>query len=257
MTSAITKVAGANAEANAVAFDLGITGATGICIPNLSLAKMKRNLIGSRTPFTLVGSPTPNAGYGALSAGLNYIDTGLPDTAAITLLVVAKTPETGIGAPLRPSFLGNQNGGQVSLDDPARNSTGIQLYALSDTQITWAACRTTGPGTGSTAVTSQNHTITVANVTSYAFYCCRADDTRQNIHDLTRSVSNTNTVAASRPRLRSSGTLRVGSAGSGSSNTGAAHVAYSAILPRWISDDEMATAYAQVKKNLLAKSITI
>jgi hypothetical protein len=245
----------ADYDALPVGFYLGVSdGVEAMGFPNRSLQKLSRDLQND-LELAVLGSPGPSAGYSEFYAGLSYIDSGVVETAAITLIGVCKTPETGIIAPLRPSFIGNQSGGQASLDDPLRLSTGVQLYALSDTQMTFSACRITGPGTGSTNITSSNWILTVPNVSDFSCYCARADDTRQNLHDLTRSLSNTSSVAAGRTRLRSPGNLRVGSAAN--SNVGRAHIGFWLVASRWLSDSEVATAHARLQTYFASKGITI
>lgn len=252
--SVIFPITGADFDLDPVLYRLPVTdGLQAMGFPNRALAKAGRNLADG-ADLTVFGQPTINAGYGEFDAGLKYIDTGVIETDAMSILIACKTPETSISAPLRPSFIGNQSGSAFSIEDPARLSSGIQLYALSDTQMTFSATRVTGPST----TTASNWTLSVTDVTSWAFYSCRADDTRQNIKDLTRTLSNVSAVAGGRVRIPAQGALRLGSAGSGSTNEGESHVAFWAVYNRWISDAEETEIYENVQAYLDdLKSITI
>jgi len=251
----IFPISDADFDALPVQFRLGVSdGLVAMGFPNRSSAKVARNLADG-SDMTILGSPTVNSTYSAFSAGTSYIDSGAADTAAVSVLVACKTPETGISAPIRPSYLGNQSSGQASLDDSARLSTGIQLYALSSTQMVWSTCRITGPGTGSTAVTTSNWILSVPDVSSWAFYSARSDDTRQNLKDITRGLAKTDAVLSGRTRLRSPGNYRVGSAAN--SNEGVGHIAFWAVFNRYITDAEETTIYTAAKTYLATKSITI
>lgn len=78
----------------------------GIFILGGSLELSRRNLApGAAGPGTIVGAPTVEAGYITTASQSHYIDSGIAETNAMTLIVVARAPL--LGSSNRPGLIGN------------------------------------------------------------------------------------------------------------------------------------------------------
>ncbi len=258
----ILTVTGADFSANSVGFIAPVAdGLVGWWYLGGTEAETKRDRAGIANA-TLGGSPTINAGYasfGGYSSG-QWLQTAVTETAAFTMLCVARSTEAAHSGTDLPMFVSNYgsdagNGGA---------SIGASLYVASGTVPAGVVRLGGGENSNGTIQGHISANISVAAATSWNFYAGRLESTSSDItqalnarkvYDKTTAQTGT---ATSRPRVpHSVNKMRIGACFY-SGFSGSCDVAFAAFYSRALTDDEIETIYQAVKARMGAvNSITI
>lgn len=240
----IIKVKGADFSANAVGFIPPVAAdLAGWFFPNGSLAQAKRNLAPGGADAAVTGAPVIGTAYTRFKGRTNYLDTGLAETPAITLLAVARAviPASGSAQALIVSNYGSGTG--VSLTKPQLTAPS----SVSGTENVYAGFSApTGLATASAVV---------SNGTAWAFTAgVVTPGTGLQFIDKTRGLLGSLSTATARSLGTSS--LLIGS-GYDISWTGESDIAFAAIYTRALEAAEIDTVYQFVKTYLAKRSITV
>lgn len=258
----ILTVTGADFSANSVGFIAPVAdGLVGWWYLGGTEAETKRDRAGIANA-TLGGSPTINAGYasfGGYSAG-QWLQTAVTETAAFTMLCVARSTEAAHSGTDLPMFVSNYG------NDAGNGGTpiGASIYISAGTVPAGTLRLGGGQNANGTVLGQINTTFSVAASTSWNFYAGRlastsANNTQQlNARHLFGKTSGQSHTTNNYPRVvHSVNKMRIG-AGFHSGFSGSCDVAFAALYSRALTDDEVETIYQAVKARMAAvNSITI
>lgn len=258
----ILTVTGADFSANSVGFIAPVAdGLVGWWYLGGTEAETKRDRAGIANA-TLGGSPTIHAGYasfGGFSSG-QWLQTEVTETAAFTMLCVARSTEAAHSGTDLPMFVSNYG------NDAGNGGTtiGASIYVASGTAPAGTVRLGGGQNNNGTVQGQISTTITVAAATSWNFYAGRmastsADNTQTlNARHLFGKTSGQSHTTNNYPRVvHSANRMRIGSCFN-SGFSGSCDVAFAAFYSRALTDDEIETIYQAVKTRAAAKhSITI
>jgi len=189
------------------------------------------------------GAPSIVDGKYANLGGSAYIETGIPETADLTLVVVGKYAGALPGG--NGYFISNNSSSGQSLDDVGYTSTGTSLYWDTNAKIDFTSARaivsthTNVPGTIS---------FTSQDPSSWRYLEGRSRGTAREMFDRTNVLTASAADLGTYSRSRSNGTFRIGS-NIGTGDTGI-HVFAAAIFDRAITDAESSVFRSAL--NLLA-----
>lgn len=109
MTIAEIAPAPADYSANALFYVAPVQrGLSGLWLLGGDAARTARNLSGpGKAPANIIGTPTYQAGYASLKSRLNYLDTLLPETPALSAILVLRSLDTYAANANYPAFISN------------------------------------------------------------------------------------------------------------------------------------------------------
>lgn len=258
----ILTVTGADFSANSVGFIAPVAdGLVGWWYLGGTEAETKRDRAGI-ADATLGGSPTISPGYvsfGGYSAG-QWLQTQVAETAAFTMLCVARSTEAAHSGTDKPMFVSNYgqdagNGGVVN---------GASVYIDGGTVPAGTLRLGAGQNANGTVQAQVNTNFSVAGSTSWNFYAGRlastsADNTQAlNARHLFGKTSGQSHTTSNYPRVpHSVNKMRIGSCFN-SGFSGSCDVAFAAFYSRALADAEIETIYQAVKARMAAvNSITV
>lgn len=233
---------------------LAVPGASGLHMFGGSLASSAVNYAGSRLPGTWVGvAPTPAATYVPINGALSGMDTTVVETAAVTILMVVRSPVMTIPNTITPYFITTYLG-TGAVDGASIFGSSLWINTTVDGRWTWSVTRHDGAGTNST-VTSN---LTGANIPSagqWTLISVRANNTNQDIKDHTRNKTGPTTSALARnPTINA---YRIGTKRNSFTNMGEVDVHSCLIYSSYLSDPDLTTAAAQLRALAAQKSISV
>lgn len=232
-------VPGADFEDRAIGFTPAVPdGLQGLFFLNGSIEKAARNLVVGRSPASVAGAPVVGAGVVRMRSSVDFLQTDIPETAAMTVIAVAACPDTMADDLHRPMYVSNF-GSQPTGSTP---SFGAGLYVSAVNRVQMAATRfNNAEGTGSTSGSSGS---TAQNPATLSFLCGRTRNDRTGMSNLTQALSTASDYTY--PRYLSRGTMRIGSSYSPAFQ-GLSDIGFVAVYDRFISDAERDAMYAQIK----------
>jgi hypothetical protein len=210
-----------------------------------SLAASQKNYAPGGAAAIIAGAPTVEAGALGFGGGVSYLDTGIPETASMTLLCAVQSSDAFTASGSKPTFMGNYDGtsGVILFVNgangaaPAAAVFGAAAYDVSGTPTL---------GTSNTFATSLANWNLIALV-------IEAGVGRRN-YNLTQGGTPTITADA-RPRvLRSGGTIRLGFAASASFK-GNCKMAWAGVYAGARTEAQIQTIYAFEKADLALRGI--
>lgn len=232
-------VPGADFEDRAIGFTPAVPdGLKGLFFLNGSIEKAARNLVVGRSPASVAGAPVVGAGVVRMRSSVDFLQTDIPETAAMTVIAVAACPDTMADDLHRPMYVSNF-GSPYTGSVP---SFGAGLYVSAANRIVMAGSRfSNAEGTGATSASSGP--LEQAPVT-LSFLCGRTSNDRTEMNNLTQALSAAgNHVYPRHPAL---GAMRIGS-GYSASFQGLSDIGFVAIYDRFITNTERDAIYAQIK----------
>lgn len=217
-----------------------LTGLEGWWNIGLDAARSRKNWAPGKEDASAVGAPVYDAtGHARFQSLASFLQTAVPETDDITVMVVARSLDTRADSNYNPAFIGNYQG--PALANPAVNSGGVLLWnhnALE--QVRLQAYRRAADGSTTNAGSSNNITLDLDN-----FSCLFGvvSGLVAGAYDMTGETNSTFTHSL--PRYRAAAPLRIGSAYSGPA--GHCDIAHAAVWSRALSEGERAAVYAQVQ----------
>lgn len=246
----IIRVSGADFSANSVGFLAPVTaGLLGWFYLGGTQAETQQDRAGV-ADGVLVGSPTLHDGYvsfGGVVSG-QYLNTSMMETAAMTMLVVARSTEAAHSGTDLPMFMSNFGNSGV----------GCSLYISAG--IVPAGQIRLGGGQNNNGVNQAQINTTLSNeaATSWGFYAGKFESTSNDItqqlnaRKLISKTSNQTNSTNNYPRVVGTNPLRIG-AGYNSGFTGSCDVAFAAAYSSALSDAQIDLIYDSVKARLAGK----
>jgi hypothetical protein len=249
MTTIIT-VTGVDAADNSIGFAPPVSsGLVGWFHIGTDATSSIRNRASGGSAASVAGSPTFSSGYGSFSSTANRIDTANADTAATTLLVVARSSDDFSVSTERPLLLGAYNAIGSDFYGSGIMVTGTPSSAPAATVVFRAGRDVASVSTMASA------SITVSDLSEWTFLAggcpAAAAATGRVIYDKTNGTSNVASVATDRI-VHPSRTHQIGAASS-SLVQGGSDVAWAAIYNRLLSEAEIDKIYIFVKRRLADK----
>lgn len=242
---------GANFSAIRRGIRLAVPGAVALHLFGGTLAASAKNFVIGGADGAWVGAaPVPQPTFVPIDGSLSGMDTGVVETADMTVLMVARSAAQANNAQLISTNTAVASVGGATIN-------GVSLFVSHSTDSRWTLSNTRHNGAGvNTQVTAAN--LSGANlppVGQWTLAAFRLDATRGYLADLTRSRVNTSTSALARnPTLA---TYRIGSRKSTFASNGAADLHSVLIYPSWLSDEHLALAAAQMRALAAQQSITV
>lgn len=197
-----------------------------------NLATQKRSKI--------IGDPVGYPAQIRFTASLNYIETEVAETAAMTVMAVARSTASMADNANRPVYVSNNSSPAVDPSGPP--AYGYSLWPLDADSMISAASHFTNAG--STTSTSGGRQLDGPSTGTWAFHCSRVDNVNNTLDNLT--VGQSTTVAFPYPRNLSRGTMRIGANYNGAYG-GFCDMAFVAMWSRFLSDAERDVMYSQIK----------
>jgi len=254
MATVIT-IEGMDAAANSVGFaPPDADGLVGWFHIGTSGAASIRNRASGGSASTVAGAPSFSSGFGSFSSTANRIDTTLVDTAACTLLVVARSSNDFAVSTQRPLLLG-------AYSAIGNDFYGSGILVTGTPSATPAATVTFRAARDAAGVSTMvGASVTVPNFSLWTFLAgscsAGADANGRAIFDKTNGTSALATPATARI-VHPSRTHQIGAASS-SLVQGGSDVAWAAIYNQQLTEARIDRIYTFVKRRLADKfSITI
>lgn len=246
---AIARIADSNILLGAARLVLPSTLATGaefVHILTGTGSQATRNWVPGKANGTLVGTPTPGAGYLEFEATSSYINTSLVEPETGTYLTVSRMTSSGATSAEQPMMISTYVSG-------SGQNVGVSIYHPSATQA-----RINAATYNTSALT---YSQAVANVTSTPtdWRCLIGTFTTTGIslYDRTAALTTTTAITAPNTRAPSLGNVvRIGSSYSfnfGGTSDQILAMAWSRVL----SSDERDAAYEWAQAVALAVSVTV
>lgn len=198
---------------------------------------------------TIVGAPSAFAAFGRFKGNINYLQTQIPDTDEVTVIVVGKSTSPLIvggdsaflvgahsGPVITPGFTGNGSGASVFLDHPTLSKS--------------IATRSNGSG----GTTTGGVSLTGTPTNTWALRSIRAKSGVATVFvDHTANI----TVAGVdlNPRVLTSNNYRIGSATAGF--PGESDISFVAIHSATLTDIELAAQVAVIRKRMARLGISV
>ncbi|VVN93303.1 hypothetical protein [Pseudomonas fluorescens] len=189
-----------NAEDFAVEYSPPVRrGLIGVSFMNTSLSKLAHNYAPGGVSGSVVGAPIVT-NMDALTSGSAYVQTNLSESDSMTVISVARFPDTGADAATRGCVYGNYSSPSVA--DPAKISNGLSLWQ--DAGVKCNACWIDASGNPINIM----KTLAVANPEKWAIYVHVVTPTTLDLRDATNGTKSAGTTPLS--RLRGSAKFRIG-----------------------------------------------
>lgn len=210
-----------------------------------SLGKSVRNLAPGKPDLTVVGAPSVTSTKVGITSNANYFQTSCAETAACTLIVVAKMTSAGTGTSTRPMLIGTYQdvasaSGYGTNILAISTASGIQATAgltdLSGARQNWLASPDVSPGM-SPAITSWNFLYSIVNTTTI-----KAGTKTGTAVNKTDSDPNGTTY----PRVVSGRNFRIGAVYN-TSYGGTADIAFAAIYSAALTDANITSIHTWAK----------
>lgn len=258
----ILTVTGADFSANSVGFIAPVAdGLVGWWYLGGTEAETKRDRAGI-ADATLGGSPTIQSGYasfGGYSSG-QWLQTAVTETAAFTMLCVARSTEAAHSGTDLPMFVSNYGADSGS----GGANRGASLYIDAGTWPAGSARLGASINNNGTVGSNINAAFIVTDATAWNFYAGRipntsSDNTQQlNARKLFCKTTGQTDTETTYPHVPSvANAMRIGACFS-SAFSGSCDVAFAAFYSRAMTDDEIETIYQAVKVRMAAvNSITV
>ena len=214
-----------------------------------SLERIGFNRAPQKGNARMVGQPTVFATHARFKGGVNYLETLIPETAAMTILVVGKVPGPlgGSSTTTAAPYIGTLSGATANPTLPG----GIALYHITDATLTGNANRMNAAGDGYT--TGQANMTD--NPTVWGIRMLRtssAGGTR--VANLTTGGFANQSLATN--RLVTTVPLRIGGTYA-STFLGETDISHVAIYSDALTDDEVALVAASMRKRMARLGIVI
>lgn len=197
----------------------------------------------------MIGQPTVFATHARFKGGVSYLETLIPETAAMTILVVGKLPGAlgGTGTTTAAPYVASLSGATANPSLPG----GVALYHTTDTTLTANANRMNSAGDGYT--TGQANMAD--NPTNWGLRMLRtssAGGTR--VSNLTTGAFANQSLATN--RLVTTVPLRIGGTYA-STFLGETDISHVAIYSDALTDDEVALVAAAMRKRMARLGIAV
>lgn len=209
--------------------------------------KAARNLVDIDSVSRVVGSPGDMGGYMHFKGMSDYIQTDVPETDAMSFMVVARTTENGAAPATQPMYVSNF-GSPSAVAGVA--TFGVSMFVSGASAIAQTRTRFTDEGT----TTSSGTTLSSNANASWACYCSRLRPSRVEIRNLTSGQASGNPLDF--PRVLSTGKMRIGSSFK-TEYMGASDIAAVLIWNEYISDAAYEAQYLQLQEIMAVSGITI
>lgn len=181
---------------------------------NDTLTKSRKNYAIAGLTATQAGTPTISPIALAIKSLSNFHTTEQLETTEMSFFVVCRSLDTLDGATTRPMMFGNYL--SLPANGEAVASFGIGMYFNSATQVEFFACR--GTSTANHNRRNVNITRTTPQQNAWSLIFCRVTATKNEMYDLTNSISISTTFADA--RFPAIGKLLIGSGYGGFSGSG-------------------------------------
>lgn len=218
-------------------------GLEGIFFLNTSLEKCARNYAPGKLQGCIVGNPAPFPGYVSLKGATNYIQTQIPETTELTMLVIARQ----VSDPANPTgiamFCGSYLSGSLS---------GVSMYCPVVMGDRFAG--TAGFGIDEAGNSNVVTSITPVNLAAFGLYSVTISASGVTTRSHTANLTNTNTQLV--PRRLAPRTMRIGS-GYLSSHNGVNDVAVFQHHSVALTADELAKTVADLRAYAARKGIIV
>lgn len=198
---------------------------------------------------TIVGAPDIQPGFVSLKGATNFLQTSVPETAAMTLIAVARTSDTFVDGAHQPVFAGNYV------------STGVGGLMIYGNPATGGAAPPASRLTGMSVYDNNGSTVLLqpfvaaADATAWRALSMEVSNTTDPVtRDLTNGLIGT--TPRLYPRKIANETFRIGSA-RGASYQGVCDVAAFVAYNRVLTADERGRVYARLKSTLAKRGITV
>lgn len=216
-----------------------VAGATAVAWLGTPIASAKRNRASFASPdFTVVGTPVENAAYlGLQGGGVNYLQTELPDTEALTVVAIVRSLDTFVDASTRPAIFGNYN----SADNTLGNGVILAIGASGNANITATYENAGAPvsvGTPALPGTPANFQVLAGVINP---------GTGQNFYNLTAGTSQVR--VETRARRLVARTHRIGSIYGG--NAGSLQLAFLGVVPTALTLAQITAAMIVPRRYML------
>jgi hypothetical protein len=193
----------------------------------------------------VVGAPTFHADGGARFTSLSaYMQTSIPETDDLTIMVVAKSSDTFADLAHRPAFVSTYTG--VGASNSAVTSDGAMLSVIGVGTVRMTAYRRAVDGSATHSGSSNNITPDLAN---WGCYFGTINGLVSRVRDKTGGSSSSFTHSL--PRFRSANTFRIGSAFNGLG--GHCDILTVGLWSAPLSDATEEAAYQQAKADAAAR----
>lgn len=208
-------------------------------------ARSRKNWAPDKPAATMLGSPVYySGGYAQFSAQASFMQTDIIETNDYTVMVVARMPNAQAITTQRPALVGNYQGPAIA--DPLVTSQGVLLWKFdANERMRNQAFRRDGGG--ATNIGSSNNLNT--DLDTFQCYLATVNGLVSKVVNLT--TGDQSSFTHSLPRYPASTKIRFGSAYS--STSGETDMAQAAWWSRALTDEEIATAYNQMKAYQLGR----
>lgn len=218
------------------------------------LARVRKNWISGKADGGIVGAPVPAVDYTSkFKTATNYIDTGVAETDAMTLLLGFRVPGATASNPTtdlatngtRPMMMGNMGTGGVGLY--ISGTTGLPSGVLS------GAANYDNSGTPAVQI----GTLTIPDVTAWRMASLTVTPgTGFRLRGLTSGISAYKADTRTRSKNTATSTIRIGSTGR-NDFLGEHDICFAAVYTVALTDAEIDSIYAAVKSFLAPRGIAI
>jgi len=250
----IIRVAGADFSANAIGFIPPVaSGLVGWFQMGGTLSQSLRNLAPGGDDASAVGSPTVSASYISCDGLVDYLTTGIDETAGLTLIAVGRATGDVLTPETRPAFIGNYGAGGVN--------RGVMLYATASVGPDAAALNSAGAYLDA-GVDAQYLAPLQTEVDLTAFRFMSASfEPGGNQRTATRTPGTGEVIErvldrSTLTRMVRDAPIWIGGT-PGNNSHGPCDVAFAAIYSRAITAAEENTLYTDIKARMAARGITI
>lgn len=203
--------------------------------------KSSRNYARGKPNGSIVGSPVFQPNYMSLDGDTSYLDTGVTETADMTVIAVTRSTDTLATQDQFFYILGNQTG--VSIPRAPASGAGMALYFGSTTSLGWR------PGYWSGSATVTGLVTATVDPKVWGYIEATAGGGGRYVTHRTQGVTAGGTTVATRdpvtPKLRAGDVPSV--------NSGTGDMAILIVFSRILSAAELLTMYAWVKAVLVKR----